>query len=170
MLASRRLLVSQYHVLMLRHKQTLYLSQRLHSLRLTMLHQPKHLLVHKTTYRNRYHKKKNKNKTKLTKSSNSSFVKPSPNRGGTRKQGLLTPNSGERRNLYKIQIGSRKDLMIRLGSIIGFTLWKTWRQRNLHHVFQRELLCAYLWQAKCTIIRETKVYKAKTMVLTINLG
>ena len=27
-----------------------------------------------------------------------------------------------------------------------------------------------LWQAKCTIIRETKVYKAKTMVLTINLG
>ena len=34
MLASRRLLVSQYHVLMLRHKQTLYSSQRLHSLRL----------------------------------------------------------------------------------------------------------------------------------------
>ena len=34
--------------------------------------------------------------------------------------------------------------------------------------------CGYpypvLWQAKCTIIRETKVYKAKTMVLTINLG
>ena len=27
-----------------------------------------------------------------------------------------------------------------------------------------------VWQAKCTIIRETKVYKAKTMVLTINLG
>ena len=27
-----------------------------------------------------------------------------------------------------------------------------------------------LWQAKCTIIRETNVYKAKTMVLTINLG
>ena len=87
---------------------------------------------------------KEKQKTKLTKSWNSSFVKPSPNRGGTRKQGLLTPNSGERRNLYKIQIGSRKDLMIRLGSIIGFPLWKTWRQRNLHHVFQRELLCAYL--------------------------
>ena len=53
MLASRRLLVSQYHVLMLRHKQTLYLSQRLHSLRLTMLHQPKHLLVHERTCRNR---------------------------------------------------------------------------------------------------------------------
>ena len=53
MLASRRLLVSQYHVLMLRHKQTLYLSQRLHSLRRTMLHQPKHLLVRKKTCRNR---------------------------------------------------------------------------------------------------------------------
>ena len=81
---------------------------------------------------------------KADKKLNSSFVKPSPNRGGTRKQGLLTPNSGERRNLYKIQIGSRTDLMIRLGSIIGFRLWKTWRQRNLHHVFHRELLCAYL--------------------------
>ena len=33
--------------------QTLYLSQRLHSLRLTMLHQPKHLLVRKKTCRNR---------------------------------------------------------------------------------------------------------------------
>ena len=28
-------------------------------------------------------------------------MKPSLNRGGTHKQGLLTPNSGERRNLYK---------------------------------------------------------------------
>ena len=51
--ASRRLLVSQYHVLILRHKQTLYLSQRLHSLRLIMLHQPKHLLVRKKTCLNR---------------------------------------------------------------------------------------------------------------------
>ena len=32
--------------------QTLYLSQRLHSLRLTMLHQPKHLLVLQKTRRN----------------------------------------------------------------------------------------------------------------------
>ena len=31
-------------------------------------------------------------------------------------------------------------------------------------------VAALLWQAKCTIIRETKVHKAKTMVLTINLG
>ena len=34
--ALRRMLVSQYHVLMLRRKQTLYTSQELHSLRLTM--------------------------------------------------------------------------------------------------------------------------------------
>ena len=31
----------------------------------------------------------------------------------TRQQGLLTLNSEERRSLYKIQIDSRKDLMIR---------------------------------------------------------
>ena len=37
--------------------------------------------------------------------------------------GLLTLNSGERRNLFPIQIGSRKDLMIRLGSIIDFLIW-----------------------------------------------
>ena len=81
---------------------------------------------------------------KLTKSSNSSFGKHCLNRRETAQLGLLTLNSGKRRNLFPIQIGSRKDLMIRLGSIIGFPLWKTWRQRNLHHVFQRELLCAYL--------------------------
>ena len=51
--ASRRLLVSQYHVLMLRHKQTLYLSQRLHSLRLTIQHQTKHLQAHNKTRRKR---------------------------------------------------------------------------------------------------------------------
>ena len=53
MLASRRLLVSQYHVLMLRHKQTLYLSQQLHSLHLTMQHQPNHLPAHNETRRKR---------------------------------------------------------------------------------------------------------------------
>ena len=53
MLASRRLLVSQYHVLMLRHKQTLYLSQQLHSLHLTMQQQPKHLPAHNETRRKR---------------------------------------------------------------------------------------------------------------------
>ena len=51
MLVSRRLLVSQYHVLMLRHKQTLYLLQQPHSLRLTILHQPKHLPAHNETRR-----------------------------------------------------------------------------------------------------------------------
>ena len=43
--ALRRLLVSQYHVLMLRRKQTLYSSHELHSLRLTMQHPPKHLPI-----------------------------------------------------------------------------------------------------------------------------
>ena len=43
----------------------------------------------------------------------------------TRQQELLTRNSGERRNLYQVQIGSRKDLMIQLGSIIGFPLLKS---------------------------------------------
>ena len=87
--------------------------------------------------------KEKQKQDKADKKLNSLFVKPFLN-SGTRQQGLLTPNSGERRNLYQIQIGSRKDLMIRLGSKIGFRRWKTWRQRNLHHVFQRELLCAYL--------------------------
>ena len=41
--ALRRLLVSQYHVLMLRRKQTLYSSQELHGLCLTIQHPPKHL-------------------------------------------------------------------------------------------------------------------------------
>ena len=68
MLVSRRLLVSQYRVLMLRHKQTLYLLQQLHSLRRTMLHQPKHLPVHNETRRTHCLKKKNKNKERLTKS------------------------------------------------------------------------------------------------------
>ena len=57
MLALRRRLMSQYHVLMLRHKQTLYLSQELLGLRLTMLHQPKHLLLHETR-RNPFCKKR----------------------------------------------------------------------------------------------------------------
>ena len=65
--ASRRLLVSQYHVLMLRHRQTLYLSQRLHSLLLTMRHQPKHLLVNNQTRRKHGVKKKEKKQEKADK-------------------------------------------------------------------------------------------------------
>ena len=38
------------------------------------------------------------------------------------------------------------------------------------HVYFTWISVERVWQAKCTIIRETKVYKAKTMVLTLNLG
>ena len=48
---------------------------------------------------------------------------PKPKRNSSAK--TPDPKQREKEKLYQIQIGSRKDLMIRLGSIIGFPLWKS---------------------------------------------
>ena len=67
-------------------------------------------------------KKKNKKQQRLTERLSKIFLTFLRNRR-THQLDLLTLRNGERRNL--IQIGSLKDRMIRLGSIIGFHLWKT---------------------------------------------
>ena len=78
-------------------------------------------------------KGKLKQEKKLTKSSNRSFVKHYLNRRETPQLGLLTLYSEERRNLFLIQKGSRKDLF-------GFNWWVS---------FAPEFQCCYFCEPSC---------------------